>query len=334
MPKSTEPPPARRRRPALPPGASGRDPPNSDKPGKAFTLRAPGEDSLGSIAEGTTRGAAAGDHFGAVYGHEFAESIEHPAQRAAFDPSSLENASAGDQESWAVHWTQQAEVTAARAAPTGRQGATTSQKGSRAAGSTFPPKSGEGVDGGAAFMFLSLLEFFINSLAKKNAAPSSSSPVGIAKKTPTPPPTPGRKRPWRTTCPLPPCSRRPRELPATAVCRPRLGCRRFLLQPPGPTRCCRSRAYRLAGAAPVRRQRRPGGSPCWERTASSAGLGGGITLGKQHKEGQVLGSAGRARMSVLRLAVLVPQRVRGRGRDPLEEGHRENDVATLGWLNR
>jgi hypothetical protein len=29
---------------------------------------------------------------------------------------------------------------------------------------------------------------------------------------------------------------------------------------------------------------------------------------------------------VLRLAVLVPQRVRGRGRDPLEEGHRENDV--------
>jgi hypothetical protein len=65
-------------RPALPPGASGRDPPNSDMPGKAFTSRAPGEDSLGSTAEGTTRGAAAGDHFGAVYGHEFAESIEHP----------------------------------------------------------------------------------------------------------------------------------------------------------------------------------------------------------------------------------------------------------------
>ena len=184
-------------------------------PGKAFTSRAPGEDSLGSIAEGTTRGGAAGDHFGAVYGHEFAESIEHPAQRAAFDPSSLENASAGDPESWAVYWTQQAEVTAARAAPTGRQGATASQKGSRAASSTFPPKSGEGVDGGAAFMFLSLLEFCINSLGKKNAAPSSSSPVGIAKKTPTPPPTPGRKRPWRATCPLPPCLWR------RANCRPR-----------------------------------------------------------------------------------------------------------------
>jgi hypothetical protein len=68
-----------------------------------LTSRASGEDSLGSIAEGTTRGAAAGDHFGAVYGHEFAESIEHPAQRAAFDPSSLVNASTGDRESWAVY---------------------------------------------------------------------------------------------------------------------------------------------------------------------------------------------------------------------------------------
>jgi hypothetical protein len=74
-----------------------------DKPGNAVTSRAPGEDSLGSIAEGTTRGAAAGDHFGAVYGHEFAESIEDPAQRAAFDPSSFVNALAGDRESWALH---------------------------------------------------------------------------------------------------------------------------------------------------------------------------------------------------------------------------------------
>jgi hypothetical protein len=113
----------------------------------------------------------------------------------------------------------------------------------------------------------------------------------------------------------------PRKLPATVVSRPWLGCRRFLLQPPGPTRCCRSRAYRLAGAAPGRRQRRPGGIPCWERTASSAGLGGGITLGKQQKEGQVLGSAGRSRLSVIRLVVLVPQRVRGLGRDLSEEGH-------------
>jgi hypothetical protein len=72
-------------------------------PGKAFTSRAPGEDSLGSTAEGTTRGVAAGDHFGAVYGHEFADSIEDPAQRAAFDPSSLVNASTGDRESWAVY---------------------------------------------------------------------------------------------------------------------------------------------------------------------------------------------------------------------------------------
>jgi hypothetical protein len=70
------------------------------------------------------------------------------------------------------------------------------------------------VNGGAAFMLLSLLGFFINSLAKKNAAPSSSSPVGAAEKTPTPTTTPGRKRPWRTTCPLPPCSRR------RANCRP------------------------------------------------------------------------------------------------------------------
>jgi len=70
------------------------------------------------------------------------------------------------------------------------------------------------VNGGAAFMFLSLLEFFINSLAKKNAAPCSSSPVGAAEKTPTPTTTPGRKRPWRATCPLPPCSR------CRANCRP------------------------------------------------------------------------------------------------------------------
>jgi hypothetical protein len=98
-------------------------------PGKAFTSRAPGEGSLGSIAEGTTRAGAAGDHFGAVYGHEFAESIEHPAQHATFDPSSSVNAAAGDRESWAAYWTQQGEVTAAEAASAGRQGGGCESKG-------------------------------------------------------------------------------------------------------------------------------------------------------------------------------------------------------------